>query len=141
MRIDARGIYYRDLNRKIREAVRMGEKHLEILNVNGQRYIGDGLEGSLFIDIHGTPGQDLAAFMKGPTIRVYGNAQDGVGNTMDDGKVIVHGMVGDVTGYGMRGGRIYILRDCGYRTGIHMKAYQEKVPVIVIGGRAGDFLG
>ena len=29
----------------------------------------------------------------------------------------------------------------GYRAGIHMKAYQEKVPVLVIGGTAGSFLG
>lgn len=141
MKIDAKGIYYRDLNRTIREAVKGGEKDFNLLNVNGQRYIGDGLEGPISIEIHGTPGQGLAAFMKGPTIRVIGNGQDGIGNTMDDGKVIVHGMAGDVVGYGMRGGKIFILGDCGYRVGIHMKAYQDKIPIIVIGGKAGDFLG
>ena len=31
--------------------------------------------------------------------------------------------------------------DAGYRAGIHMKAYEDKVPVLVIGGRAGSFLG
>jgi len=29
----------------------------------------------------------------------------------------------------------------GYRAGIHMKEYKEKVPVLVIGGSAGSFLG
>jgi len=29
----------------------------------------------------------------------------------------------------------------GYRAGIHMKEYFNKVPVIVVGGRAGDFFG
>ena len=41
----------------------------------------------------------------------------------------------------MRGGEIYIQGNAGYRAGIHMKAYQEHKPVIVIGGRAGSFLG
>jgi glutamate synthase domain-containing protein 3 len=41
----------------------------------------------------------------------------------------------------MRGGKIYVRGDAGYRAGIHMKEYQEHVPVIVVGGRAGSFLG
>ncbi|MBQ9346782.1 MAG: glutamate synthase, partial [Oscillibacter sp.] len=44
-------------------------------------------------------------------------------------------------GYAMRGGRIYVRGDAGYRTGIHMKAWQDQLPVLVIGGRAGSFLG
>ena len=55
--------------------------------------------------------------------------------------IIIHGNVGDACGYGMRGGRIFIQGDCGYRGGIHMKAYQQHYPVVVIGGRAGSFLG
>jgi glutamate synthase domain-containing protein 3 len=50
-------------------------------------------------------------------------------------------MVGDVIGYGMRGGKIYIQGDVGYRVAIHMKGYLDKVPVMVIGGKAGDFFG
>ena len=41
----------------------------------------------------------------------------------------------------MRGGAIYVEKDVGYRAGIHMKAYKDKLPVLVIGGRAGSFLG
>ncbi len=141
MEIDARGIYYRDLNKMIRTAVADGERRVILKNVNGHRYLADGIEKKIRMDIYGTPGQDMAAFMKGPEIVVHGNAQDGVGNTMDDGKVAIEGMAGDIVGYGMRGGRIYIRGDVGYRVGIHMKAYKEKVPVIVIGGKAGDFLG
>ncbi|MFB3926616.1 MAG: hypothetical protein ACE14T_11240 [Syntrophales bacterium] len=141
MEIDARGIYYRDLNRKIRSAVEAGERRFVLRNVNGQRYIADGIDEKITMEIYGTPGQDMAAFMKGPEIIVHGNAQDGVGNTMDDGKIVINGMAGDIVGYGMRGGRIYIRGDVGYRVGIHMKAYKDKVPVIVIGGKAGDFLG
>ncbi len=141
MRIDATGLHYRDLNRSIREAIRRGEVRFELVGVNGQRYIADGLEGEVELRIYGTPGQDLAAFMNGPMVWVHGNAQDGVGNTMDAGKITVRGMAGDVVGYGMRGGVIHILGDVGYRVGIHMKSYKDKVPLIVVGGKAGDFLG
>ena len=44
-------------------------------------------------------------------------------------------------GYAMRGGKIYVKGNAGYRAGIHMKAYEEKVPLMVIGGKAGSFLG
>ena len=76
-----------------------------------------------------------------PTVTVNGNAQDAVGDTMNDGLIIVHGNIGDAAGYAMRGGRIYIRGNAGYRAGIHMKAYENKVPVMIIGGHAGSFLG
>ena len=141
MLLDADNIYYRELNKQIRELVAQGETEFEITNVRGQRYIADGLDGDIKFLIHGVPGQDMAAFMRGPYIRVEGNAQDGVGNTMDDGLVVINGMAGDVAGYAMRGGKVLVKGDVGYRVGIHMKAYKEKFPVLVIGGKAGDFLG
>lgn len=116
-------------------------KTVELNNVLGQRYIGDGIQNKINILINGTPGNDLAAFMDGPEIEVFGNVQDGTGNTMNSGKVIVHGSAGDILGYSMRGGEIYVKRDVGYRSGIHMKSYLDKFPVIVIGGKAGHFLG
>ena len=141
MQIDAANMHYRELNQEIRRAVGAGEKKFDLLNVNGQRYIGDGLQGGLEIDVHGVPGNDLGAFMSGPTIRVYGNAQDAVGNTMNAGRIIVHGHAGDVLGYGMRWGELLVRGNVGYRVGIHMKAYQEMRPVLIAGGTAGDFLG
>ena len=141
MLLDADNVYYRELNKQIRELVAKGETEFEIINVRGQRYIGDGLDGDLKFLIRGVPGQDMAAFMRGPYIRVEGNAQDGVGNTMDEGEVVINGMAGDVVGYAMRGGKVLVKGDVGYRVGIHMKAYKEKFPVLVIGGKAGDFLG
>lgn len=141
MRIDASGMHYRKLNELIHSAVKSGEKEITIDNVNGQRYIGAGLAGDVTIRINGVPGNDLAAFMDGPTILVNDNAQDGVGNTMNSGKVVISGDAGDIVGYSMRGGKIHVRGSVGYRTGIHMKAYRDFYPVIVIGGRARDFLG
>ena len=53
----------------------------------------------------------------------------------------MHGDIGDAAGYAMRGGAIFVKGNAGYRAGIHMKAYRDKVPAMVIGGRAGSFLG
>jgi glutamate synthase domain-containing protein 3 len=150
VRLDAAGVYYRDLNQMIRRALGAGANLVEIDNVQGQRYIGTNLFGlaggqagrvGLTIRVHGTPGSDLAAFMDGPTVEVFGNAQDAVGNTMNGGRVVVHGSAGDVLGYGMRGGEIFVRGNVGYRVGIHMKEYQSKVPVIVAGGAMQDFFG
>ena len=141
VKIDASGIHYRDLNTHLKEIAGNGTKQVELHNVYGQRYIGTNLNAPLEIEIHGTPGNDLGAFMDGPRITVYGNAQDGCGNTMNNGEIIVHGHAGDITGLSARGGKIFIRNNVGYRAGIHMKEYQEKKPMVVIGGTAQDFLG
>ncbi|MHB1004590.1 MAG: GltB/FmdC/FwdC-like GXGXG domain-containing protein [Chloroflexota bacterium] len=139
--IDAKGVYYRELNGRLREAVENGVRRVVINNVTGQRYIGTDLPGGVEIEINGTPGNDLGAFMEGPRVTVHGNLQDGCGNTMNDGIIVAHGRAGDALGYAMRGGKIFIRDDVGYRVGIHMKQYEERVPKIVIGGTAQPFLG
>jgi glutamate synthase domain-containing protein 3 len=141
MKIDAAGVHYRELNTRLKEMVINGTRRIELDNVCGQRYIGTGLDQPVEIEISGTPGNDLGAFMDGPRIVVHGNAQDGCGNTMNSGEIIVHGHGGDIIGLSMRGGQIFVRDNVGYRAGIHMKEYEEKKPVLVIGGTAQDFLG
>jgi glutamate synthase domain-containing protein 3 len=140
-KIDAQELYYKDLNTILRGLDAEGAEKIEIDNVYGQRYIGTDLKNKIKIDIYGTPGNDLAAFMDGPFIEVHGNAQDCTGNTMNDGEIVVHGRAGDITGYGMRGGKMFIRDDVGYRVGIHMKEYMNKKPYMVVGGTGQDFLG
>jgi glutamate synthase domain-containing protein 3 len=141
VQIDASSIYYRELNTRLKELVSNGIQRIELRNVYGQRYIGTNLNSPVEIDISGTPGNDLGAFMDGPRITVHGNAQDGCGNTMNNGEIIVHGHAGDVIGLSARGGKIFIRDDIGYRAGIHMKEYKDKKPMLVIGGTAQDFFG
>jgi glutamate synthase domain-containing protein 3 len=141
VKIDAYGLYYRDLNTLLRSFNGNGIEKIELRNVYGQRYIGTDLGGHISLDVYGTPGNDLGAFMRGPRINVHGNVQDGCGNTMDHGQIVVHGRAGDLLGHSMRGGKIFIRDDAGYRVGIHMKEYLGKRPAIVIGGTAQDFLG
>lgn len=139
--IDAKGIYYKQLNDMIQKAVQEGAEKIVLENVNGQRYIGTRVERPVEIEIKGVPGNDLGAYMNGSNIVVRDNGQDAIGNTMNAGKIVVHGHAGDVLGYAMRGGKLFIKGDVGYRVGIHMKEYQEFVPKMVIGGCAGSFLG
>ncbi len=128
---------YRELNEAITAAQ---DQDILLEGVLGQRFLGAGLsEKSL--TIQGIPGNALGAYLDGARIHVCGNAQDATGDTMNDGQIIIDGSCGDAAGYAMRGGRIYIRGNAGYRAGIHMKAYQEKLPVMVIGGRVGSFLG
>ncbi|MBA1336138.1 MAG: Glutamate synthase, alpha subunit domain protein [Firmicutes bacterium] len=138
--VDSRNLNFREINEQIKLAAQKS-KYINLINVNGQRYIGTGLSSSVNITIEGLPGNDLAAFLNGPRITVNGNGQDAIANTMNAGEVIIHGMAGDTAGYAMRGGSVYISGNAGYRVGIHMKEYKSSIPAIIIGNKAGDFLG
>jgi glutamate synthase domain-containing protein 3 len=139
-KINAEDLYYKELNCLLRSVITHDVERIELHNVCGQRYLGTDLDTSIQIDIYGTPGNDLGAFMCGPKMVIHGNAQDASGNTMNDGQIIVHGHAGDLTGHSMRGGKIFVKDYVGYRVGIHMKEYKNKIPQIVIGETAGDFL-
>ncbi|MDR0294018.1 MAG: glutamate synthase [Oscillospiraceae bacterium] len=136
MTISARGLDFRELNRRIKDA----PETVRVEECYGQRFIGSGMRQKT-LTIAGTPGNALGAYLDGGTIVVNGNAQDAAGDTMNDGKIIIHGSAGDALGYAMRGGGIFVRDNAGYRTGIHMKEYKEKRPAIIIGGRVGSFLG
>ena len=134
--IEAGPLSFSELNDTIRSA---GAK-CRINACLGQRFIGAGMSHKS-IEIDGIPGNALGAYLNGADITVHGNAQDAVGDTMSAGRIVIHGSIGDAAGYAMRGGEIYVEGNAGYRAGIHMKEYKEHKPVIVIGGRAGSFLG
>ena len=136
MSINAEGRDYQELNEQIREA----GNSCTITNCCGQRFLAAGMSNKE-ITIEGIPGNALGAYLNGAKITVYANAQDAVGDTMNAGRIVIHGSIGDAAGYAMRGGEIFVQGNAGYRAGIHMKEYEDKVPVIVIGGCAGSFLG
>ena len=136
MIISAKELDFRQLNDRIKAA---GE-NVRIRDCYGQRFICSASKEKT-VTIDGTPGNALGAYLDGSVITVNGNAQDAVGDTMNDGKIIIHGNAGDALGYAMRGGGIFVRGNAGYRTGIHMKEYKDKKPVIVIGGKVGSFLG
>ena len=134
--IDAANLDYRAVN----DALRKAERDCILERCCGQRFIAAGMTDKN-LTIHGIPGNALGAYLNNAHITVNANAQDAVGDTMNEGKILIYGNIGDAAGYAMRGGKIYVEGNAGYRAGIHMKAYEEKIPVLVIGGTAGSFLG
>lgn len=136
IKISALNLEFKELNEKIKAA----DGDVLVSDCYGQRFIGCGLKDKT-ITIEGTPGNALGAYLDGTVIKVNGNVQDAVGDTMNEGRIIVYGDAGDALGYAMRGGVIYVRGNAGYRTGIHMKQYKDKKPVIVVGGKVGSFLG
>jgi len=139
--IDARDLDYTRLNQLLRAAVAAGEIEIDVDHVLGQRFIADGLKGEVRITLYGVPGGDLGMFMSGPTCIVHGNAEHAPGNTMDAGMIVIHGSAGDAVAHSMRGGKIFVRDDIGYRGGIHMKEYDKKRPILVVGGSTRAFLG
>lgn len=136
MVICAKGLEHRELN----DAIRGVQGPCTIEACCGQRFIAAGMSDKE-LTVQGIPGNALGAYLNGGSIAVRGSAQDAVGDTMNAGTIVVYGNIGDAAGYAMRGGKIYVRGNAGYRAGIHMKAYEDKVPLMVIGGRAGSFLG
>lgn len=132
---DCKGLDFTAIGRIVRDS---GD--ITLTNVNGQRYIAAGASEKK-VDVYGTAGNACGAYLNGAKIFVHGNAQDALGDTMNDGLIVVDGTSGDATGYAMRGGKIFVKGNGGYRIGIHMKAYKDKFPVIVVGGTVGSFLG
>ena len=92
LKINAEEMHYKDLNCLLRSRVKNKDiEKIESHNVCGQRYIGTDLDSDIQIDVYGTPGNDLGAFMSGPKLTIHGNAQDASGNTMNEGKMVIHG--------------------------------------------------
>ena len=80
MNVEAKGLDYKALN----EAIRAAGPSCRITGCLGQRFIGAGMSGRQ-VEIDGIPGNALGAYLGGGTITVNGNAQDAVGDTMNDG--------------------------------------------------------
>lgn len=74
MSIEAGLQRYETINSLIKKELSEKSKAV-VKNVNGQRYIGCTLDKGKTIEIHGTPGNDLACYLNGGKIEVFGNCQ------------------------------------------------------------------
>ena len=115
--------HFREANEKVRTAFAETDA-LALEDVHAQRYLGCAMPEGKRLEIHGTPGNDLACYMDGGSIEVFGNAQDQVGNTMNGGEVVIHGRCGDAgsfLGEYQAGGIIVLMGHAGayLATGMH----------------------
>ncbi|BES80439.1 hypothetical protein [Pyrodictium abyssi] len=104
-------------------------------NLRGHRYVANGL-GPGRLELWGIVGNASLNVASGLDVKIYGDAQEDLGDSMEDTRVVVYGNVGDAAGQAMRSGELHILGDAGNRLGIQMKG-----GVIVVRGDAGDYLG
>lgn len=115
------------------ELAKRGE--VSVVNVNGHRYLGNGMESGI-LRVWGTVGNASANVMSGGLFYVYGDVQDDFGDAMNGGLAAVYGNAGDTLGQAARGGGIYVYGDAGNRAGIQLRG-----ATVVIGGSAGKYLG
>ena len=106
--------HFQEANAAVRAALAEADT-VCIVEAYAQRYLGCTLPAGKRLEIHGTPGNDLACYMDGGEVEVFGSAQDQTANTMNAGTVVVHGRVGDAAGYAMRGGELIVRDGCGWR--------------------------
>lgn len=118
-----------------------GQERVKILNISNHRFALSGFSGNTEFDLYGDPGNCFANLLDGPVVRVHGDCEDDICDSMQAGRVTIDGSVGDIACQAMQGGHVYIRGDAGNRTGMQMREFGEKKPALVIGGITGDFLG
>ena len=120
-------------------AYNMGWKRLIAYGYLGQRFCGCGLGPNtqgVRIDVYDSSGDYIASGIDGLEIYLHGNAQDQLGQTMKQGKLVVAGDVGQTFMYGAKGGEVYILGNAAGRPLINAVGR----PRVVINGTCLDFL-
>jgi glutamate synthase domain-containing protein 1/glutamate synthase domain-containing protein 3 len=123
----------------LRRLVSGGFRRLMLVNVQGQRFIANGLgpeTQGVRIDVYGSPGDYLASGIDGLEISVHNNGQDQIAQIMKTGKLVVYGDVGQTFMYGAKGGEAYILGNTAGRPLINAVGR----PRVVINGTSLDFL-
>ena len=80
--IDATNLDYKAVNEELRKT----NSDCTIEGCCGQRFIAAGMSGKN-ITIHGVPGNALGAYLNNANITVNSNAQDAIGDTMNEGKI------------------------------------------------------
>jgi len=123
----------------LKNARDLGWNRVIIVGAHGQRFFGCGLgprSRGLKIDVYGSPGDYLASGLDGAELVVHSNGQDQLGQIMSDGKLVVHGDVGQTFLYGAKGGEAYVLGNAAGRPLINAVGK----PKVVINGTCLDYL-
>ena len=127
------------LAREIQRLVEGGYKHMMLIRSKGQRFIGNGIgleSADVLIDVYGSPGDYLGSGMDGAQINVHNNGQDQLAQILKNGRLVVHGDVGQTFMYGAKGGEAYILGNAAGRPLINAVGG----PRVVINGTCLDYL-
>ena len=131
------------LEERIQNAVKDGHRHIEII-AQGQHGIGGRLwrsgEGPVFLRILGTSGQRVGSMgFPNTVIDVVGPVSDDVGWLNAGAKIIVRGQATNGAGNAMAQGKIYVAGDIGAR-GMTMTKHNPRFepPELWVLGTVGD---
>jgi glutamate synthase domain-containing protein 3 len=131
---------YSQINSELVRRLNVGQTHVRLAGVAGQRLLAAGLDGPwrALIDVEGDAGPELAAAMNAPnvTLRCLGAAADGCGSGFLAGRLVIQGSVGVALGYFLRGGMIVATGDVASRAGLCQQGGD-----LVLLGRTGPLAG
>jgi len=137
MEIDCKDLSVREINRKIKKAVRENSiKRVILKNPSAKSNLCAGLEGDFDIEIQGSAGYFVATMIHGPKVTIEKNAGWFAGDNMTDGFIEILGNSGDGTGQGIYGGTLIVRGNAGTRTGVIMKN-----GTIIVGGNSEFMTG
>jgi glutamate synthase domain-containing protein 1/glutamate synthase domain-containing protein 3 len=126
-------------SRLMNRAFTLGWKRFICFGYKGQRFTGCGFgpkTDNVHIDVYDSSGDYAASGIDGLTLHIHGNAQDQLGQIMKNGKLVIHGDVGQTFMYGAKGGEVYVLGNAAGRPLINATGH----PRVVINGTCLDYL-
>ncbi len=126
-------------SRLLNKAFKLGWKKYICFGYKGQRFTGCGFGPAtedVRIDVYDSSGDYVASGIDGLEIQMHGNAQDQLGQIMKNGKLVIHGDVGQTFMYGAKGGDVYIMGNAAGRPLINATGQ----PRVVINGTCLDYL-
>ncbi len=121
------------------EAYKQGWQRLLVHNLRGHRFIASGLgpdTSGLRIDCYGDIGDYAASGIDGAEVNLHGASQDQTAQIMKNGKLVIHGDVGQAFMYAAKGGQVYVMGNAAGRPLINAVGR----PKVVINGTCLDYL-
>jgi methylamine---glutamate N-methyltransferase subunit B len=131
---------YHQINAELVRRLRLGQRHVRLEGVEGQRLLVAGLAGpwQALVEVDGNAGPELAAEMNAPGLTVVcrGTAADGAGRGLVAGTLVVLGPASAALGYLQQGGLIVAAGEVGPRPGLCQRGGE-----LVLLGKAGSLAG
>jgi glutamate synthase domain-containing protein 3 len=131
---------YHQINTQLVRRLNLGQTHIRLESVAGQRLLASRLSGpwKAVIEVDGDAGPELAAELDAPGLLVVcrGNAADGAGSSLAAGQLLVLGNCCVALGYFQKGGLIVCRGDAAPRAGLNQRGGE-----LVLLGRFGALTG
>ncbi len=113
---------YQQINAEVVRRLNLGEPHVRLEGVAGQRLLISRISGAwqALIEVEGNAGPELAAELDAPGLTVVcrGSAADGAGRGLAAGRLVIGGEASAAVGYFQRGGLIVAVGGVGPRAGL-----------------------